>query len=59
MIYLKTITDKMYKIAGTIFNNLDGDYYLAGGTALSLLNYKKGRQNFCYRILSSTINKLF
>lgn len=36
MIHLKTITDKMHKIAGMIFINLDKDYYLAGGTALSL-----------------------
>lgn len=36
MIHLKTITSKMHEVAEIIFNNLDTDYYLAGGTSLSL-----------------------
>lgn len=42
MIYYNIITDKMRKIAEIIFNNLDKNYYLAGGTALSLqINSRK------------------
>lgn len=42
MIYYNTITDKMREVALIIFNNLDTDYYLAGGTALSLqINSRK------------------
>lgn len=36
MIYKNTITEKMNEIASIIFKEFDEEYYLAGGTALSL-----------------------
>ena len=42
MIYSETITEKMQKVAQAIFDNLDQDYYLAGGTAIALqLGHRK------------------
>lgn len=35
-IHLETITDTMQKVARVVFENLDPEYYLAGGTALAL-----------------------
>ena len=36
MLYLDTITTNMHKVATKLHDLLDGTYYLAGGTALSL-----------------------
>lgn len=36
MIYRETISEEMLRIASVIFDNLDKEYYLAGGTALAL-----------------------
>jgi predicted nucleotidyltransferase component of viral defense system len=36
MIYKETTTEKMQNIAQAIFDNLEKEYYLAGGTALAL-----------------------
>lgn len=36
MIHIDTISPKMYEIGRIIYARLDSDYYLAGGTALSL-----------------------
>lgn len=35
-LHLETITDTMQKVACVVFENLDPEYYLAGGTALAL-----------------------
>lgn len=35
-LHFETITDTMQKVACVIFENLDSEYYLAGGTALAL-----------------------
>ncbi|KKU81464.1 MAG: hypothetical protein UY07_C0017G0002 [Parcubacteria group bacterium GW2011_GWA1_47_8] len=37
-LHLETITDTMHVVARKVFENLDTDYYLAGGTALALLS---------------------
>lgn len=37
MIHTDTISPKMHEIGKSIFHHVDEDYYLAGGTALSLL----------------------
>ena len=36
-LHFETITDTMHRVARVIFENLDPEYYLAGGTALSLI----------------------
>ncbi len=36
ILHQETITDEMRKLSKVIFDNLDNDFYLAGGTALAL-----------------------
>ncbi len=52
MIHIETISKKMHDIGRVIYKNLDQNYYLAGGTALTLLSGHRESVDLDYFIQS-------
>lgn len=66
MLHQETITEEMKNVAKIIFDTLDSDFYLAGGTALALyLGHRKSidldyfiAKNFDTSLLKNKIMEL-